>query len=63
MVPNAIADIVEVFDGKTRVLEPLKDIHGNSVKIPSLTNLINSCSVVLEEKNSIFVIGGAINSV
>jgi hypothetical protein len=55
---KASSDIVEVFDGSRRVIEPLKDINGGLVKIASLTNLKFSCSVVLEEKNTIFVTGG-----
>ncbi len=55
---NASSDIVEVFDGSRRVIEPLNDINGGVVKIASLTNLKFSCSVVMEEKNAIFVTGG-----
>ncbi len=57
-VPNESADIIEVFDGTKRVLTALKDIFGAVVKIPNLTALLLSCSVALEEQNSIIVTGG-----
>jgi len=57
-VSNELIDIVEVFDTNKKTIEPLTDTNGAKVQIASLTNLAHSCSVVLEEQNSILVIGG-----
>ena len=47
IVNDSGSDIVEIFDGKRRVLEPFLDIFGNPITIPSLTSLVSSCSFAL----------------
>jgi len=47
IVNNPVSDIIEIFDGKRRVLEPFLDISGNPITVQSLTSLVSSCSIAL----------------
>jgi len=47
IVNNPVIDIIEIFDGKRRVLEPFLDISGNPITVQSLTSLVSSCSIAL----------------
>ena len=52
-------DRVEVFDLAAKSITPLKNAGGNVVRIPILATIKYSCTVALEDKNSIFVQGGS----
>ena len=55
-------DRVEVFDLAAKSITPLKNAGGNVVRIPSLVTVKYSCTVPLEDKNSIFIQGGTIGT-